>query len=147
MARQPHLIMQNQYNPVIFLSELFSDIKYRSTDLHTPLPETIQLHLEPIKFERSWFVRPVFTPIDHYSVPRHDVNNFPLSASRTSVSLPKTRKLTLVSVVPIQSVQADHCQFVRNHVDGEICSSLKNVVILCGDIVVPDAVTAMKHDV
>jgi hypothetical protein len=78
MARQPHLIMQNQYNPVIFLSELFSDIKYRSTDLHTPLPETIQLHLEPIKFERSWFVRPVLTTIDHYSVPQHDASTMSL---------------------------------------------------------------------
>jgi hypothetical protein len=56
-------------------------------------------------------------------------------------------ELTFVSIVPIQSVQADHRQLVRDHVDGEISSSLEDVVILCGDIVAPDAVIANKNDV
>jgi hypothetical protein len=74
MARQPYLSMQDQYNPIIFLSELFTYIECGSTDLHTPLPETIQLHFKPIELERSWFIRPVFTPIDHYSVPEHNAS-------------------------------------------------------------------------
>lgn len=65
---------------------------------------------------------------------------------RVGVAPPKAQELTLVGVVPIQGVQADHRQLVRDDVDGEISSSLKNVVILCGNIVAPNAVIAIEND-
>ena len=52
----------------------------------------------------------------------------------------KKESLTLISVVPIQRVQADDRQLVGNHIDRKVRASLEDVIILCRDKVAPDTV-------
>jgi hypothetical protein len=55
--------------------------------------------------------------------------------------------LTLISVIPIQRVQADNRQLIGYHINREVRASLEDVIILCRNKVAPDTVLADEYDV
>lgn len=79
-------------------------------DLHASFPEPFQLHLEPIKLERTGLTAPIATSVD-----------------------------SLVRVVPKDRVETDDGERVGNDFNGKVGATLKDVVLFGGYEGSPDA--------
>lgn len=82
----------------------------RQPDLHPSLAETLQLHFQPIKLERSRLATSISTSVDR-----------------------------LVGVIPKDGVETDDGERVWNDLDGEIGTTLEDVVLFGRDEGCPDA--------